>query len=109
MVLAGDGDHDLIEVPLVPGCGQTPPDLARNALAELQRPLPHRLMADLDAAGGQHLLDHTQAERKPEVQPHGMADHLRRKAVAGIVSTAGWFHPSHMPRSGHPPVNLTVP
>jgi hypothetical protein len=38
-----------------------------------------------------------------------MADDFSQKAVAGIVSTAGWFHPSSMPRSGHPPVNLTVP
>lgn len=37
--------------------------------AELQSPLPHRLMADEDAARCQHLLDHPQAQRIPEVQP----------------------------------------
>jgi hypothetical protein len=29
--------------------------------------------------------------------------------VAGVARMTGRFHPSRMPRSGHPPVNLTVP
>ena len=52
MLLAGDADHDLVEVPLVAWCRETAADLVGKALAELQRPLPHRLMADQDAAGG---------------------------------------------------------
>ena len=39
----GDLDDDLIEVPLVAGSRQAPPDLVREPLAKLQRPLPHRL------------------------------------------------------------------
>ena len=35
-----------------------------EVLAELERRLPYGLVADDDAAGGQHLLDHAQAERK---------------------------------------------
>ena len=66
-------------------------------------------MTDQDAAGGQHLLYHTQAERESEVQPDGMADHFSRKAVTGTAGTTGLLHPSNMLRSGHPPVNLTVP
>jgi hypothetical protein len=54
-------------------------------LPELQRPLPHRLVADQDAAGGEHLLDHAQAKREPEVQPNRVADHLSWEAVAGIA------------------------
>ena len=42
-------------------------------------------MTDQDPAGGQHLLDYAQTERKLEIEPHGMADHLSRKAVVGIV------------------------
>jgi radical SAM superfamily enzyme YgiQ (UPF0313 family) len=37
-----------------------------------------------------------------------MADHFSREAVAGVARMAERFHPSHMPRSGHPLVNLTV-
>ena len=58
MLLAGDADHDLIEVPLVSGCRKTPADLVGEALAEFQRPLPHGLMADHDASCGENLLDH---------------------------------------------------
>src|SRR4051812_24276474 len=39
MLLAGDVDHHLIEVPLVAGSRKTPADLVGKALAELQSPL----------------------------------------------------------------------
>jgi hypothetical protein len=38
-----------------------------------------------------------------------MADHFSRKTVAGIARVTDVLHPSDMPVSGHPPVNLTVP
>ena len=62
-------------------------------LTELQRPLTHRLMSDQDPSGGQHLLDHKQAERKLELQPDGMADHFSREAVTGIVGMTVFFIP----------------
>jgi hypothetical protein len=69
MLLAGDGDHDLVQVPFVAAARRPRPDGVGDHAAELESPLAHRLMADNDAAGGQHLLDHAQAERKAEVQP----------------------------------------
>jgi hypothetical protein len=98
-----------IEVPLVAGSRKTPADLIGKGLAELERPLPHRLMADHDASGREQLLDHPKAQRKPKIQPHAIADHFSREAVTGVARVTGRFHPSPMPRSGHPPVNLTVP
>jgi hypothetical protein len=98
-----------IEVPLVAGSRKTPADLIGKALAELERPLPHGLMADQDPAGREQLLDHPKAQRKPKIQPHAIADHFSREAVTGVARVTGRFHPSPMPRSGHPPVNLTVP
>ncbi len=92
VLLAGDADHNLIKMPFVTGCRKTSPDLVGEALAELQGPLPHRLMADQDTSGGQHFLDHAQAERKPEVKPNGMADHLSREAVASIAGMTRRFH-----------------
>jgi hypothetical protein len=59
-------------------------DLVGERLAELERPLSHRFVADEDAAGGEHLLDHPQAEREAEVEPHGVADDLGREAMAGV-------------------------
>ncbi len=109
MRLASDGDHNLVEMPYVSGCRKTPADLVGEALAELQRPLPDCLMTDQDPAGSQHLLHHPEAEREPKIKPDGMADHFRWEPVAGVAKMARRFHPSPMPRSGHPLVNLTMP
>src|SRR3954467_10710388 len=77
----------------VSGRRQTPPDLVGKCLAELERPLPPALMADDDAACGQHLLDHAQAEREAKVQPYGVADDLGREAVPGIAGGERRCHP----------------
>src|ERR1051325_833219 len=69
----------------VSGAGQPPSDPVGERLAELQGPLPHTLVADDDAAGGQHLLDHAQAERESEIQPNRIADDLGWKPVAGVA------------------------
>ena len=84
-------------MPLVSSRRQTPPDPVGEHLAELERPLPHALMANEDAACGQHLLDHTQAEREAEIQPDGVADDLGREAVAGIAGANGRRHPVWLP------------
>jgi hypothetical protein len=92
MLSARNADHDLIEVPPVPRCRQTPPDLIGITLPELQRPLPRSFVADLDASGGEHLLDHAQAQGKPEIEPDCVANHFSRKAMAGIERITGRFH-----------------
>src|SRR3954469_5662466 len=74
MLYPGDFDDDFIEMPFVSGTGQPAPDLVGDVLAELERPLPHTLVADDDAAGRQHLLDHAQAQREPKVEPDSVAD-----------------------------------
>ena len=61
MRLAGNLEHDLIQMPFVARAGQPPPDDVGELL--LERPLPDGLVTDLDAAEGQHLLDHAKAER----------------------------------------------
>src|SRR5215212_2744764 len=93
VLLAGDLHHNFIQVPFVSGRRQTPPDPVGKCLAELERPLPHALMADDDAACGQHLLDHAQAEREAKVQPYGVADNLGREAVPGIAGGDRRCHP----------------
>src|SRR5215211_4273269 len=84
VLLAADHQAHFVEVPLVSRTGQPAPDLVGEGLAELAGPLPHGLMAHVDAAGGQHLFHHAQAERKAEVEPNGVADDLAWKAVAGV-------------------------
>ena len=70
---AGDLERDLVQVPLVSRAGQPAPDPIGEVLAELARPLAHSLIADEDAAGGEHVLDHAQAQRKAEMEPDGVA------------------------------------
>jgi hypothetical protein len=76
--------HHLIQVPLIPGTGQPAANLVGKALTELQTPLPHRLVADDNAAGGNDLIDIAQAERKAEIQLYGETDDLGREAKATI-------------------------
>jgi hypothetical protein len=109
MLLAADADDDLVEMSFVSWCGQTPADLVGKALAEFHRPLPHCLMADQDTAGGQHLLDHAQAQGEPEVQPNRVADDFSWEATTGITRVTGVLHPSPMRASGHLSVKLTGP
>jgi hypothetical protein len=82
----GDPDGYLVEVPLVPDAAQPPPDPVGEVPAEPDRPSPHGLVADDDAARRQHLLDHAQAEWKAEVQPDRLADDLGREPIAGLVA-----------------------
>ena len=93
----GDHDDDLIEVPFVARTGQPPPDLVGERLAELPGPLPHGLVAHDDAAGGQHLLDHAQTERKPEIQPDRVADDRGRESMAGVAGAGGRRHAARLP------------
>jgi hypothetical protein len=83
--LAGDLHRNLVQMPLVSGTGQPPPDPIGECLTELHRPSPHDLVDDDNAACGQHLLDHAQAERKAEIQSNRMADDLGREAIAGVA------------------------
>src|ERR1700751_2695155 len=74
MLLAGDGDDDLIQVPLVAALGGAPPNAVGELAAKFQTPLPDRLIGHRDAASRQHLLNHAQAQREPKIQPYRVAD-----------------------------------
>jgi hypothetical protein len=49
---------------------------------ELTHRGPNRLVADLDPALRQRILDVPDAEREPEIQPDGVADNGRCEPVA---------------------------
>src|SRR3954470_15221637 len=73
---------------------------------------PHGLMAHGDAAGRQHLFHHAQAQGEAEVEPHGVADDLAWKAVAGVGGLSCGCHAGPLPVptfSAKPPPKLTVP
>ena len=79
--LAADLADHLVQMPARrrrhPAPLQAPGELG----PELDRPAPDRLVADVDAALGEQLLNVPKAEREAEIQPHRMADYVRRKPV----------------------------
>ena len=97
MLHAGNLERDFIEMPFVANPRQATTDLLGKLLAELARPLPHGLVADDDAAGGQQLLHHAETKWEAEIQPDGMADDLRGKPIAGVAGASGRRHPTRLP------------
>ncbi len=59
-------------------------DPVRIGLSEFQSPKPNRLVADVDAAFGQEILNIPLAHREPEVEPNRVLDNVGVKAVASI-------------------------
>jgi hypothetical protein len=81
--LAVDFDVDLVEMPLAAGLGAhvldpLPADLAGEHRAESISPKTDRLVADVDAAHEQQVLDVSRGQRVSGVHHHGQPDHLRR-------------------------------
>src|SRR5215468_5784187 len=74
-------------------------DAVGERLAKFARPLPHRFMADDDAAGGKQLLDHTPPKREPKIQPDSVADDLGGEPVTGIAGANSCRHPTRLPTS----------
>ena len=60
-----------------PFCGQVCSDLR----PELDRPAPDRLVADVDPAFREQLLDIAQAEGESKIEPHRIANDIGRKPV----------------------------
>ncbi|MDB5550739.1 MAG: hypothetical protein JWL86_723 [Rhizobium sp.] len=62
--------------------------------ARFLRPLPDCLMGDNDPTSRQQVLDHPQAERKPEIEPNGVSNDFSGKATAAIEPVTMWHGPS---------------
>src|ERR1700748_3068102 len=97
MLLAGDGDDDLIQVPLVAALGRAPTNAVGELAAKFEAPLPDRLIGHRDAASRQHLLNHAQAQREPKIQPDRVADDLSRVSIAGVNWVSRRRHPARLP------------
>ncbi len=93
-----DADEHLVEMP--PPMGELahclnpfPTDLAGEHRTKSVPPKPDRLMANIDAAIVQKVLDLTERKREADVHHHDRSDHLRRavepsKRVVGLGHTA---------------------
>src|SRR5271167_1364338 len=97
MLFPGDADDDFIQVPFVATARRSLTDAVGEFPPEFEAPLPDRLVGYRDAAGGQHLLDHAQAQREPKIQPYRVADDLGGVAMAGVNRVSKRRHPAHLP------------
>jgi hypothetical protein len=77
---ANPADH-LIQVPARRRSWPTPPQAPGDQRPEFDGPAADRLVADLDPALRQQLLDVSKTETESKIQPHSMADHISRKPV----------------------------
>src|ERR1700745_4260892 len=84
-------------MPFVANPRKAPTDLVGKMLAELARPLSDGFVADDDAAGRQQLLPHAAPERKPEIEPHGVANDLGWEPIPGVAGASGCPHPTQLP------------
>lgn len=82
---AVDRDEDLIQMPTRIGLGSLLPEACGIGLPELQAPAPDGLVAHVDAAFSEQILDIREAQGKAKEQSDGVADDLWRKAVTVIA------------------------
>jgi hypothetical protein len=90
--LTVDRHEDLVEQPRISESTVSALQAPRVGGAELPAPLPNRLVGHEDASFSQQTLDIPEAQAVPVIDPHGVADDLRRKAMPQVAgSTSG--HP----------------
>ena len=82
---ARDLHRDLVQASFTPGLRQTTAGPIGEGPAELEAPPAHGLAADDHAASRHKLVHVAQAEREAEAEPHRVADHPGREAVAGVA------------------------
>ena len=73
--------------------GQPPPDPVGKCPAELERPLPHILVADDGAARSQQSPRPCAGSAGSRTTPNCVADDLGRKSVAGVAGEGRRCHP----------------
>jgi hypothetical protein len=78
---SSDDDRHLVQVPMIAGLRTSPREVPGDDRAELQEPAAHRLGRHIQTSLGEHLLDVTQAQREPGVQPDRAPEHAGRKAM----------------------------
>jgi hypothetical protein len=88
MAFALDPQKHFIQMPPVAWPRAPVPEVIRVWLPELLVPLADGLVGHDDPTSEQELFHITIAEAKPEIEPDGVADDLRRKTM--ILVRVGW-------------------
>ena len=77
-------DEDFVQVPDIERGAAAFSDLVSIGASEFQHPQTNRFIADVNTTLGQQILDIPVAHRKAEVEPNGLLNDVRVKAVAPI-------------------------
>ncbi len=87
-----DGQKNLIKVPLVARTRPPAPELIGVLLAELKRPTANGFIAEHDTPNCQKFFNISKTQRKPIVQPYGMADNFGRVTVTLVGGDNSALH-----------------
>jgi hypothetical protein len=80
--LAANFHGHFVQVPASSRLGSGSSKILCERPAELQRPTADSVVADINAALGQHLLNIAKAQGEAEIHPNGLADDVGREPVA---------------------------
>ena len=94
LLAALDGHEELVEVPRIAEAALSALQRARVLTTELPAPLTDRLVGDGDAALCQEILDVSEAQAEPVIQPDGMTDDLGWEAMASVAGCAVVHEPT---------------
>jgi hypothetical protein len=83
-VLARDPDDHFVEMPAITRSRTAPLQSPGDRRSELEHPTANALVGNVQPALGKQLLNIAIAQAEPEVQPDGMLDDDRRKAMPTI-------------------------
>ena len=81
---AGDPDDHFVEMPAVTRSRTAPSQSPGDRRSEFEHPTANALVGNVEPALGKQLLNIAIAQAEPEVQPDGVLDNDRRKAMPAI-------------------------
>ena len=88
LALTVDRDEDFVQKPRIAEATLTSRQPPGVIGAELRTPLPNGFIRHDDAPFGQPILDIPEAQTVSVVQPHGVADDVRRKAMPQVAGSS---------------------
>jgi hypothetical protein len=94
MLVSCNLDSDRVQMPGVMAARRVLPEAADIVRPKLQSPSADSPIGNQDAALEQHLLNQTQAQWEPELEPHSVNNDLGWEAVAFVANGLGHVEPS---------------
>ena len=97
LALTVDRDENFVQKPRIAESTLASPQSPRVIGAELPAPLPNGFVRHDDASLGEEILDIPEAQAVSVIQPDGVADNFRRKAMPKVAGSSS-VHPGIVPR-----------